>query len=69
MNQIMWRLTEEQANIILNILAEKPYKDVGGLISNLVTQSNEQLKAAQQEAQQQAMVKAQEAEEAKPSVN
>ena len=45
-----FHLTQEEANLILNSLAELPFKVSQSLISNLVKQYADQVPAAAQEA-------------------
>jgi hypothetical protein len=42
-----FQLSEEQTNYILNLLAEKPFKEVHGLITTFQQQAQQQLQAAQ----------------------
>jgi hypothetical protein len=42
-----FQLSEEQTNYILNLLAEKPFKEVHGLITAFQQQAQQQIQAAQ----------------------
>jgi len=49
---ITWNLTEQQADQVLNALAQRPFVEVNGLIGVLMQQAQEQQQANQQQAQQ-----------------
>ena len=44
MNEIVIKLTLEEVNYILNVLSEKPYKEVFTLIAKIQEQGNKQIK-------------------------
>jgi hypothetical protein len=46
-----FQLSEEQTNYILNLLADKPFKEVHGLITSFQQQAQQQLQAAQASGQ------------------
>jgi hypothetical protein len=47
------QFSEEQLSYIINLLADKPFKEVHELIDGIRRQAQEQILAAQQAAQQQ----------------
>ena len=38
---IRWNITEQQADQILNVLGQRPFVEVAGLIQNLLQQANQ----------------------------
>lgn len=42
------QFTEEQTNYILNLIAEKPFKEVHTLVTSIQNQAQQQIQAAQQ---------------------
>ncbi len=49
MLEINWKVTTQEASAILNVLAEKPFKEVAQLISKLNTAATEQVTAYEKE--------------------
>ena len=47
------QFTEEQLSFIINLVAERPFKEVHELVASIRTQAQEQIAAAQAAAQQQ----------------
>jgi hypothetical protein len=45
--QIHWSLSPQQADQILNILAQRPFAEVNGLIAELMRQANEKKEPGQ----------------------
>lgn len=43
---IHWKLTEQQADVVLNALGQRPFLEVQGLIGVLMTQAQEQQQRA-----------------------
>lgn len=46
-----FQFTEEQTNYILNLIAEKPFKEVHTLVTSIQNQAQQQVQAAQQQVQ------------------
>jgi hypothetical protein len=51
MSTFNFQFTEEQTNYILNLAAEKPFKEVHTLITSIQNQAQQQLQTAQQAQQ------------------
>lgn len=49
MLEITWKLAPGEADLILNTLAEKPYRDVAALITKLHLAAKEQVAAYEKE--------------------
>ena len=56
MSTFNFQFTEEQTNYILNLVAEKPFKEVHALVTSIQQQAQQQVQAAQQAQQVQAEV-------------
>jgi hypothetical protein len=51
MSTFNFQFTEEQTNYILNLIAEKPFKEVHTLVTHIQSQAQQQVQAAQQPIQ------------------
>jgi hypothetical protein len=51
MSTLTFQFSEEQINYILNLIAEKPFKEVHALVSSIQQQAQQQVQAAQQPIQ------------------
>lgn len=51
MSTLTFQFSEEQINYILNLIAEKPFKEVHTLVSSIQQQAQQQVQAAQQPIQ------------------